>query len=254
MPTADYCQGFYTHSFYQGEHIMILTNSVQIIYEDKSIIVCHKPPGLATQTQSSRQQDLVSILKRYLYSNNTQPSEPYLGIIHRLDQPVSGLLVFAKTPVAAKDLTKQLQSQGFGKHYLALLTNTPEESSGTWTHYMIKNAPSNTSRVCSPETPGSKMARLHYNVVPHPSPEEYHIFSYIDDYTSASCMVEITLETGRHHQIRIQTSTMNCPIYGDTKYGTNNSEHWQHIALCAYKLSFTHPVTKRALDFNLQKR
>lgn len=231
---------------------MKLSNKVELLFEDEYILVCKKPPGLATQTQSSRSPDMVTVLKRYLYSKNPSQGEPYLAVIHRLDQPVSGLLVFGKTPVVAKNLTTQIQQHKFGKHYAALLTATPEPAQGTWEHYMIKDSASNTSSICSKDTPGSKRGCLHYRVINTPGLEEKSLFSHISGHSSPLCFVEITLETGRHHQIRLQTSTMGCSIWGDTKYGEMDPESsWQYIALCAYKLTFKHPFTNEPMEFKL---
>lgn len=231
---------------------MILSNNVLLIHEDEHILVCKKPAGLATQTASSRQLDLVSILKRYLYSINPSNGEPYLGIIHRLDQPVRGLLVFAKTPLAAKVLSQQVQNHSFGKFYLALLTTAPQKDADTWTHYLLKDSKTNTSQACTSDTPGSKRACLQYKVLSPDENTHYALFSDIGKNLESYPLVEIQLETGRHHQIRVQTSHMQCPILGDAKYGLSDSDStWSAIALCAYKLNFKHPLSGNVLTFEL---
>ncbi|MFR6715106.1 MAG: pseudouridine synthase [Dorea longicatena] len=144
--------------------------TLNILYEDPHILVCVKPHGIATQSKSIRYPDMVSLIKNHLAkssgSRNPGSAEPYLAVIHRLDQPVAGILVFAKTPAAAKDLNKQLQNQGFGKYYRALVANTPSTKEGTLKNYMVKDARTNTSRICSAKENGSKIARLHYDTVP----------------------------------------------------------------------------------------
>lgn len=231
-------------------------NALEIILEDPYIIVVKKPAGIATQNSRPGTPDMESLIKNYLYKktrSSIQPkTEPYLAVIHRLDQPVSGILVFAKTPAAAKDLNSQITSSGFGKYYKALLVHAPIQPEGTLTDYMKKNSKSNTSSICTRDTPGGKKAILHYKVCPNSSKEDQALFQEckIADYTSLT-LVTIHLETGRHHQIRVQMAHMGCPIYGDSKYGTVDKGTWKNIALCAYQLSFHHPVTKELLEFRL---
>ena len=241
----------------------------EILYEDNSILVIRKPAGLAVQSAGIGQPDVVSELKSYLAklpgAERPGPGkgEPYLGIVHRLDQPVAGILVFAKTPAAAKDLNKQLQNQGFEKYYRALVTNAPSEKEGTLENYMVKDARTNTSRICSAKENGSKIARLHYDTVPDHS----RLFSTVSGSSSSvdislssqsqechETELEIHLDTGRHHQIRVQLASIGCPIVGDTKYNPEltGNKGWQTIRLCAYKLDFKHPVTHKAMHFQLE--
>lgn len=225
--------------------------TLNILYEDPHILVCVKPHGIATQSKSIRYPDMVSLIKNHLAkssgSRNPGSAEPYLAVIHRLDQPVAGILVFAKTPAAAKDLNKQLQNQGFGKYYRALVANTPSTKEGTLENYMVKDARTNTSRICSAKENGSKIARLHYDTVPvtnwlFTAPAAFH-----------GTELEIHLDTGRHHQIRVQLASVGCPIVGDTKYNQELSDTtgWQTIRLCAYKLDFKHPITHKTMHFQL---
>lgn len=226
---------------------------LEIIFEDEHIIICKKPPGLATQSKNIRAKDMVSLIKRHLYLTASMKKEPYLAVIHRLDQPVCGILVFAKTPLSAKNLNQQLQQNRFGKHYKALLTALPpaEFETKPLIHYMKKDASSNTSSICSANDSSSKKAILQYHVLPSLTKEELLIFNHCDlsrleDLTP----VHITLDTGRHHQIRVQMSHLGCPILGDTKYGTAPAtDKWENIALCAYKLEFKHPLTQENLQF-----
>ena len=167
----------------------------RIIYEDKQIIVCHKPAGVPVQSSRVSTPDMVSILKNHLAQERTSGSRkpspagqaPYLAVIHRLDQPVEGLLVFAKTPAAARELNRQLTSSGFGKYYLAVVRGIPSPSEADLMDYLVKDGRSNTSRVCTAETPGARPARLHYRLA-----ETY------GEGSGTSSLLEIQLDTGRH--------------------------------------------------------
>lgn len=210
----------------------------EIIFEDKDILVCVKPSGIPTQSKRIGTPDMVSLLKNYLHRSQKKKGEPYLAVIHRLDQPVAGLLVFAKNPSAAKALNQQLQSSGFGKHYLAILNAAPALQESTLENYMVKDGRANVSRICTPDTPGARIARLHYKIL---------------RYDGSLALAEIILDTGRHHQIRVQMSHIGCPILGDTKY-TPASFHTGiptsgQLQLYAVKLSFGHPVTGALLSF-----
>lgn len=206
--------------------------NLNILYEDSEILVCEKPAGIATQSSRIGTPDMVSLLKNYLRQQSPQ-QQPYLAVIHRLDQPVTGLLVFAKSKRAAADLNKQLTTAGFGKHYLALLTGIPSPDETDLTNYLIKDNKTNTSRICTQNTPGSKVARLHYKLI---------------QKWSHSSLAEITLDTGRHHQIRVQMAHLGCPIQGDVKYGATVPGQLQ---LYAYRLTFRHPVHHQLLEFAL---
>lgn len=222
-----------------------------IIYEDKDIIVCAKPAGIPTQSNNIRTPDMVSILKNHIYKSTNR--NPYLAVIHRLDQPVEGLLVFAKTPAAAKNLNRQLTEFGFGKYYRALLNGLPESSEGTVTNYLVKDGRTNLSRICSPDTPDAKKAVLHYKILKAHYPNEESPYS----------LAEITLETGRHHQIRVQTAHMGCPIAGDQKYGEKPSDskdggaapqrQYHTLQLYACRLTFRHPRTGKRMEFKLDR-
>ena len=167
-----------------------------ILYEDQDIIVCLKPAGIPTQTSRPGLPDMVSILKNHIYQNSAHKKQPYLAVIHRLDQPVEGLLVFAKTPAAAKELNRQLQSFGFGKYYQAVLLGCPQTADGILEDYLVKDGRTNTSRICTEETPGAKVARLSYHIA---------------KTTAEFSLAEIHLDTGRHHQIRVQMAHLAVP-------------------------------------------
>lgn len=213
-----------------------------ILYEDQEILVVYKPAGIATQTARLGQQDMVSELKNYL-------KNPYLGLIHRLDQPVSGILVFAKNPKAAASLSAQAAREvdkgGMKKHYYAIVCGKPEEESGVLVDYLLKNGRTNLSEVVSKDTRDAKAAKLLYQVC-----------GQKEEYTK----LEIELCTGRHHQIRVQLAHAWLPILGDSKYGTEKSKalsdrlQCRNVALCAYKLEFIHPVTGKKLSFTIEPK
>lgn len=215
--------------------------NLRIIFEDEHIIVCYKPSGIPTQTAKLGAVDMVSLLKNYLYKNQKEKKEPYVGVIHRLDQPVEGILVFAKTPFAAKELNKGMQNgSGFGKYYKAVLCGVPSEKTGMLENYLVKDGKTNTSRVCTATEKDAKKAVLEYEV--------------LNDN-----LVRIKLHTGRHHQIRVQMANIGCPIWGDTKYGVdkdsaNVDKSWKQIALCAYRLEFIHPKTKKKMEFEIEPK
>lgn len=217
--------------------------ALNILYEDSDIIVCIKPHGLATQSKSFSSPDLEKMLLNHIAKTSQTAGKPYLAVIHRLDQPVAGILAFAKTPLAAKELNKQLTTSGFGKHYYALVNGTPAAPSGTLEDYLVKDGRTNSSRVCDKNTKDAKLARLTYKVV------EKTAFSYDVPDTSETTLLEVVLDTGRHHQIRVQLSNMGCPIVGDSKY--NPSTTTKTLCLCAYKLRFKHPRTKKEMIFTL---
>lgn len=225
------------------------TNSLEILYEDAHILVCVKPHGVPTQSRRAGTPDMESLVKNHIYQSAPERGEPYLAVIHRLDQPVKGILVFAKTPFAAKELNRQLQGHGFGKYYRALTDGQPIEKEGTLEDYLIKDGRANTSRVCASGTAGAKLARLHYAVVEQ-GPFLFDQSQYDD---AQQTELDVQLDTGRHHQIRVQLAHIGCPIAGDTKYNQKAREAggWQNICLCAYRLEFQHPKTHKLMAFSL---
>ena len=209
----------------------------EILYEDDQILVCHKPAGVPVQTKKIGTQDMESILKNYLFihsSHHAGHKPPYLAVIHRLDQPVSGILVFARTPAAAKNLNQQLQNDQFEKYYQAVVCGSLPDS-GTLTDYLVKDGRTNTSRICSKNTPGAKKAVLSYKILE------------TSEVTGLS-VVQIHLGTGRHHQIRCQLAKMGCPIKGDLKYGSPRSNPDGSICLHARYIRFVHPVSKEPIE------
>lgn len=243
-----------------------MKQSLQILYEDSHIIVCYKPHGIPTQSCKPSQPDMEHMILNHLAASVRRrfaqtACRPYLAVIHRLDQPVSGILVFAKTPHAAKTLSKQLSSHQFGKHYLALVDGIPKEKQGTLTDYIVKDGRANTSHICNKDALGAKQARLSYRVLTDTDPlytQYIHIFPCVHGADTADnfrkgTLLEVALDTGRHHQIRVQLAHIGCPIMGDTKYNPNaDIPHGpQALRLCAYKLTFRHPATGKIMKFTI---
>lgn len=216
-----------------------------ILFEDDHVIVCYKPAGMPVQTKSVGSMDLENYLKNHLLrqlrkNGSTMKQMPYLAVIHRLDQPVSGILVFAKTPDAAKKLNAQMQNHGFTKEYEAIVCGRFSAQSGILTDYLVKDGRTNSSSICSKETPDAKYAELSYNVV-----------TYFPEKNLTQ--VRIHLKTGRHHQIRVQMSGNQTPLWGDNKYNPEfvNKKGYFPIALCARHLEFHHPKNGEKLSFEI---
>lgn len=226
-----------------------------IIYEDKEIIIIHKPSGIATETSRIGQADVVSELKNYL---NAKGEGTYLGVIHRLDQPVEGLLAFAKTPKAAKLLTDQLQRNILKKSYSALVMPITDKAKDNienfeneemhLTDYLVKNARTNLSGVVQKNTAGAKRAELAWK--PVKAMENRNGSKY--------ALIEVELFTGRHHQIRVQMSHAGMPLLGDAKYGTEQSQKLsdelgiRQTALLADKITLKHPSTNKEMTFTIE--
>lgn len=216
---------------------MFLDIKSRILYEDSEILVCKKPAGVAVQTAKMGQQDMVSLLKNYRMGKQ---EEPYIGPVHRLDQPVEGVMVFAKNKQAAANLSKQISEKQANKYYYAVVCGKPKEKQAELVDYLCKDGKKNTSSVVTKETAGAKRAELFYEVVKE---------------TEDKSLLRIELKTGRHHQIRVQLSHMGCPIYGDSKYqGTVKQEKigYMPLALCAYKIEFSHPKNRKKMEFQIK--
>lgn len=209
---------------------------LEILYEDQDLILCRKPAGVATQTKRLGQQDMESLLKNYRAKKG---EIPYIGLVHRLDQPVEGLMVFGKNQKATAELSRQVQNRLIGKHYYALSYNGSEEEQGTLEDYLITDKKNNVTRVVEPtskEAAQAKKAKLSYRIL-ESKPEQV--------------LFDIELHTGRQHQIRVQLSHLGCPIIGDEKYGASQEDKKHPLALCSYRLTFTHPTTKKQMDFQI---
>lgn len=213
---------------------------VQILHEDEQIIVCVKPAGVPSQSDKTSDYDMVNYLKNYIYESDGAKGQPYIGIVHRLDRPVEGIMVFAKTKEAAKELSIQIQKKQFYKKYIAILTKEFPEMVGQekqlLTDYLVKNGKTNLSSITTKNNPNSKEAKLYYTV------------KKVKDGLS---FVEIELLTGRHHQIRVQMKEHLSGIWGDSKYNEEFVEQgkWKQIGLVSYYLEFFHPKTKKKMQF-----
>lgn len=207
-----------------------------IIFEDEHIMVVKKDAGIPVQAGKMRMMDLQGLIKNELYKRNRKGGEPYLGLIHRLDQPVEGVMVFAKTPFAAGALSEQVTDGRMKKYYLALLCGKPTVDSGKLVDYLIKDGRTNTSYVAEQASKEAKRSELNYKVLKR---------------GETTALVEVELLTGRHHQIRVQMANAGWALYGDTKYNPHFQDTQTHVqtALCAYKLSFVHPKTKKVMEF-----
>ena len=221
-----------------------------ILYEDSQILVCYKEAGLPVQSARVGVKDLVSIVKNYLWERNGQREEPYLGVIHRLDQPVEGVLVFAKTPKAARELSAQVSDGRMKKIYHAVVWEPAEKyntKEGTLADHLLTDKKTNSARVVPEGSKGAKQARLDYRILnnisvsPAPSlrgPEK----------NDSLILVEIHLHTGRHHQIRVQMANAGMPLCGDRKYGYPGETG--QLALCAVSLELLHPATGKPMQFH----
>ena len=212
-----------------------------ILYEDKDILVCHKPAGLAVQNARVGSMDMESLLKNYIAQKNPGKM-PYLGIIHRLDQPVEGVLVFAKNKRAAAGLTGQITSGSVTKEYLAVTDQKPEKVQGHLEDYLKKDGKTNTSAVVTSKTDRAKKAVLDYEVLNEVSDERTS--------TGKRILVRIQLGTGRHHQIRVQMAHAGMSLLGDRKYNPEDSSGLP-LGLCSCHLVFRHPVTGKKLEFQV---
>jgi 23S rRNA pseudouridine1911/1915/1917 synthase len=209
-------------------------DNLQVIYEDNHIIVINKRAGDLVQGDKTGDTPLADIVKGYIKEKYQKPGNVYLGVVHRLDRPTTGIVLFAKTSKALPRLNKLFKEKEARKTYLAITKVKPPQEKGTLEHWMKRNPKQNKSYANSKEVPDSKKAILHYEVLK--ALNNYHL-------------IEIDLETGRHHQIRSQLSVIGCPIKGDLKYGFDRSNKDGSIHLHAHTLSLMHPVKKEQLTF-----
>ena len=200
----------------------------QIIFEDSEIIVVNKSSGIPTQPDKNNTPSLLEILSQ---------ERSYIYLIHRLDQRVSGLVIFAKTEQSAKQLNNDFQTKNITKKYRAIVANKPPENEERLTHWLLKDAKKNLSKAFENEVKNSQKSELIYKVIE--SSERYHL-------------LDIELVTGRFHQIRSQLSVIGCPILGDLKYGYKRSSPDGSIFLQSYFLSINHPTTKKAIQFEIE--
>jgi 23S rRNA pseudouridine1911/1915/1917 synthase len=248
---------------------MDILNKLNIVYEDNHIIVVIKPQNIPTQEDDSGDLDMLSIVKNYIKEKYNKAG--YVGLVHRLDRPTGGLLVFAKTSKAASRLSESIKNGDFSKKYFAVLIGIPKEKSKRLEHYLKKDERTNVVKIAPMSEVGAKKAELIYNVID--TYEEYIEVPVNFDKRKISqneiltneeplathktemkainelSLVEVELLTGRSHQIRVQMASLKTPIFGDLKYGKQDGKKSDGIALWAHRLSFTHPTTKQKMFF-----
>ena len=207
---------------------------LNIMYEDNHIIVVEKPVNIPSQGDKTGDVDMLTIIKKYLKEKYNKPGDVYLGLVHRLDRPVGGVMVFAKTSKAASRLSEQVRVKDFKKKYLVVVNGKMEKQQGMLEDYLLKNEKLNMSKVVKEGTKNSKLASLDYETLKYNNEIDLSV-------------LKINLHTGRHHQIRVQLSSRGHSIYGDQKYGGRG--HGKQIALWAYELKFLHPITKESMTF-----
>lgn len=208
--------------------------NLKVIFEDNHIIVVEKQPNIPSQSDKTGDIDMLTLVKDYIKEKYNKPGNVYLGLVHRLDRPVGGVMVFAKTSKAASRLSEQVRQKIFKKKYLAVVDGKIENENGTLEDYLYKDERNNISKVVNKEKKNAKIAKLDYKVL---------AYSEVKDLS----LVEINLHTGRHHQIRVQLSNFGHSIFGDQKYGTRGQG--KQIALWAYELTIEHPITKEEMVF-----
>ncbi len=205
---------------------------IDILYEDGQLLVCRKPAGVPVQSGKVGQKDMVSILRNY---RNGKEGDTYIGLVHRLDQPVQGVMVFAKTKMAAAGLSRQITDGRMKKQYLAVTCGKPMKKQGALVDYLLKDGRTNTSSIVPEGTKGAKRAELRYRIIAE---------------TPGYALAEIDLLTGRHHQIRVQMAGAGMPLAGDRKYNLSDAGQTEkYVALAAHRLSFEHPVLKKEICF-----
>ena len=208
---------------------------MRVVYEDNHVIIVYKESGEIVQGDKTGDVPLSETVKAYVREKYHKPGSVFLGVVHRLDRPVAGLVVFARTGKALARLNDMFRRGDIHKTYWALTRNAPPEPEGTLTHWLVRNERQNKSYAHDREVPGSKKAVLHYRLIGHT--DNYHL-------------LEVQLLTGRHHQIRCQLARMGCPIRGDLKYGARRSNPDGSISLLARRVAFEHPVSHQPVELD----
>ena len=207
---------------------------LKVIYEDNHIIVVEKKPNIPSQADKTEDIDMLTIVKDYIKEKYNKPGNVYLGLVHRLDRPVGGVMIFAKTSKAAGRLSEQVREKVFKKKYLAVVDGKFDRRSGTLEDYLYKDERNNISKVVNKEKKNAKLAKLDYESI---------TYNEVKDLS----LVKVNLHTGRHHQIRVQLANSGHSIFGDQKYGKRGQG--KQIALWAYSLTIQHPITKEEMTF-----
>jgi len=204
----------------------------RILYEDNHLLIVNKLPSEIVQGDKTGDISLLDDVKSYLKETYAKPGNVFAGLVHRIDRPVSGAVVFAKTGKALTRMTQTIKSRDFEKGYLAIVRNKPPEEAGSLQHFLIKNESQNKSYIVQNEAKGAKLAKLNYRLA---------------GASKSFYLIEIELLTGRHHQIRVQLASLGCPIAGDLKYGDKRSNSDGSICLHAYTIAFEHPIKKEGV-------
>lgn len=205
----------------------------RILFEDNHLLIVNKLPSEIVQGDKTGDVCLLDDVKSYIKDTYNKPGNVYAGLVHRIDRPVSGAVIFAKTSKALSRMTIKVKEREFSKTYLAVVKNKPPKDEDELSHFMIKNEAQNKSYIVDSKTKGAKLAQLRYRVVG--TSESYYL-------------LEVELITGRHHQIRAQLAHIGCPIKGDLKYGFPRSNADASISLHAYRIRFEHPTLKKPID------
>lgn len=207
---------------------------INILYEDNHLLVVEKPVNIPVQQDSSKDIDMLTFLKEDIKVRYNKPGNVYLGLVHRLDRPVGGAMVFAKTSKAASRLSEQVRGRGLNKTYVAVVHGRFDNGEGRLENYLLKDEKNNMVSVVPPEVKGSKQAIL-----------DFYVMGEVEGYS----LVKVDLHTGRSHQIRVQFSHIGHTLYGDQRYGKKVNKVGQQIALWSYGIGFRHPTTLEGLDF-----
>lgn len=210
-------------------------NDIKIIYEDNHILVVEKPVNVLTQADKTKDPDMVTMLKAYIKKKYKKIGAVYLGLVHRLDRPVGGVMVFARTSKAASRISKSIRNMELRKIYYAVVRGKPDLATGKLENFLVKDEKINTVMIVPEETKDSKRAILRYNLI---------------DAKDNLSLVKIRLYTGRPHQIRVQMANIKHPIFGDQKYGADVNTTGQQLALWSYEITFEHPVKKETVSYS----
>ncbi len=212
---------------------------IKILFEDRYVILAEKPPKTPAQSDKTKDKDMVNIVENYLISKNPSNNKPYIGLVHRLDRPVGGVMIFAKNKFANRELSEQVRLKQMKKEYYAIVCGKPKKNEEMVEDYLKKLKTINMSKVVAENVKGSKKSTLKYKVIDTVETDEYGVLS----------LLNVELMTGRHHQIRVQLSNRGLPLWGDNKYNKIfvKKKEWTQIALCAYKLSFNHPKSEEKI-------
>lgn len=208
---------------------------LDVIYEDNQIVVVIKPQNIPSQSDISKDEDMLTLVKSYVKEKYAKPGEAYIGLVHRLDRPTGGVMVFARTSKSASRLSAQIADGSFSKTYLAVVCGTPRDKSATLVNYLKKDPADNMVRLVPMSESGAKRAELKFEVL---------------ESKDGLSLLKIKILTGRSHQIRVQLANIGCPLYGDGKYGAKKGLS-KNLALWAYSLEFKHPTKEEDLLFKI---